>query len=151
MDSGHRKLRQIQSLLRLRELQKTQLAVELAAANERESTAAKSAQQAQARYRLATELQRRQRSNGQSIDPVLYGLQLSAADLVRDVFVAKKRQHESAITVQKQAKQSFADGHAAQRVVEEAVSAVRESITAAQAKEEALDVLCHGTQGNTTR
>lgn len=151
MDSGHRKLRQIQSLLRLRELQKTQLAVELAAANERETLAAKGAQQAQARYRLATELQRRQRANGQSIDPVLYGLQLSAADLVKDVFVSKTRHHESTKAEQRQAKQNFADAHAAKRVAEEAVGKMQKAITAAQGKEEALDVLCHGTQESTTR
>lgn len=151
MDNGRRKLRQMQSLLRLRELQKTQLAIELAAANERESSAARSAQQAKARYHLATELQRRQRANGQSIDPVMYGMQLSATDLVRDTLVEMRRQHEFAIAAQRRAAQGFTERHAAQRVIEEAVSTVRESITAIQAKEEALDVLCHGTQGSTTR
>lgn len=151
MDNDQRKLRQLQSLLRLRELQKSQLAIELAAANKRESSAAHSAQQAKARFHLATELQRRQRSDGQSIDPVLYGMQLAATELVKDVLIEKNRQHELTIAAQRQATQEFSEGHAAQRVVEEAVSTVRESIAAAKGKEEALDRLCHGTQGSTIR
>lgn len=147
MHNAHRKLRQMESLLRLRELEKTQLAAELAAANKREASAALSAQQAKARFHLATELQRRLRSNGQSIDPVLYGLQLSATDLVRDVFVEKKQQHESTIAAQKQATLDFATGHAAQRVVEEAVESERSSIAVAREKEEATDRLSHRPHG----
>ena len=77
------KIRQLKSLVRLRQLQHDKSAKRLAVAN-MELTEAKEAMLiSQARYQLVVEMQRKFRQTGSAINPLYYSHQLDAADTAK--------------------------------------------------------------------
>lgn len=143
MDKRRSMLRQLNSLERLRNMQRVQSAGILAIANRDATEAAESLMQAQAKYHLAVELQRRGRAFGQAIDPVLYGLQTGGADMVRQTMVESQTALENARADQREAQLMFSTKHAEHKLIKEATHSIHDEICAEHAKGESLDVQDH--------
>ncbi len=77
------KIRQLKSLVRLRQLQHDKSAKQLAVANMELMEAKENMLVSQARYQLVLEMQRKFRQTGHSIDPLYYGNHLEAADTAK--------------------------------------------------------------------
>lgn len=77
------KIRQLKSLVRLRQLQHDKSAKKLAIANVELAEAKEIMQVSQARYQLVVEMQRKFRQTGSSINPFYYSHQLDAADAAK--------------------------------------------------------------------
>ncbi len=77
------KVRQLKSLVRLRQLQHDKSASRLAIANMELAKAKENMLASQARYQLMLEIQRRFRQAGHLIDPLWYGNHLEAADTAK--------------------------------------------------------------------
>ena len=120
-------------------MQRAQSASALAAASQAVTQAEESLLQAQARYHLAVELQRRYRAHGQEIDPVLYELQVAGADIVRRNMVESRTRHEKACDAQFHAQVLFSTKHAEHKLVKEKAQVVRGDIWANHGKSESHD------------
>ena len=80
------KIRQLKSLVRLRQLQHDKSVKQLAIANMELAEAKENMLVSQARYQLVLEMQRKFRQVGHSIDPLYYGNHLEAADTAKHFF-----------------------------------------------------------------
>ncbi len=80
------KIRQLKSLVRLRQLQHDKSAKKLAIANMELADAKESVLVSQARYQLVIEMQRKFRQAGFAINPLYYSHQLDAADTAKHFF-----------------------------------------------------------------
>ena len=77
------KIRQLKSLVRLRQLQHDKSAKKLAVANMELTEAKEAVLVSQARYQLVVEMQRKFRQTGLAINPLYYSHQLAAADTAK--------------------------------------------------------------------
>lgn len=77
------KIRQLKSLVRLRQLQHDKSAKKLAVANMELTEAKDAVLVSQARYQLVVEMQRKFRQTGFAINPLYYSHQLDAADTAK--------------------------------------------------------------------
>lgn len=80
------KIRQLKSLVRLRQLQHDKSAKKLAIANMELTEAKEAVLVSQARYQLVVEMQRKFRQAGFAINPLYYSHQLDAADTAKHFF-----------------------------------------------------------------
>lgn len=151
MDKQQKTLRQLTSLMRLRNMQKVQSAAALAAANLEATKAERKLHQAEARYHLAVEVVRRKRADGQAIDPVVYGLLLSGTDLIQQTRIACEEANTLAQESQREALSAFASRHAEHKLVAQAADETRDQIQQTRnavemidAQDQALRVLQEG-------
>lgn len=139
MNKLSRTLRQLHSLARLRAMQKAQSAAQLADANKVLNEAEMALHRAHGRYQLALEVQRRNRANGQEIDPVLYGYQFDSTDHVREAVIEHADKRNLANESQQRAMATFVSHHSQHKVVRSAENDTRAELAQRVGARELID------------